>query len=338
MSVCQEFHLVSRKIWLLKLVLPIRYGRLLTGILLLSLLLPFFYLGAGEVSEGYTPALFFSLILAYIIPVFSFITAKSHEALVELRPILELDDQAFEQAQARLHSASPAYTVLCLVGGALAGAVHMSYIRGSVNGFIAEMVISVPGFMSTLGALMVWMVMTTVVAMLIRQTLLFARLGAHTVRVSLLNTRKLLPFARVSISATLAVIGALAFFPLIGLESGLDLAESLPGAIALLVPLLIMFITPVWPVQRRLAQLKERELAILNDKIEACSEATGVTDIETHRIDLLLPLLSYRREISQLSTWPFDVGNITRLTFYLIIPPLTWAGAALIEKVVDSLL
>lgn len=96
MLVHQEFNLVSRKIWLLKLVLPIRYGRLLTGILLLSLLLPFFHLGAEEVSEGYTLALFFSLILAYIIPVFSFITAKSQEALMELRPILDLDDQAFQ--------------------------------------------------------------------------------------------------------------------------------------------------------------------------------------------------------------------------------------------------
>jgi hypothetical protein len=49
---------------------------------------------------------------------------------------------------------------------------------------------------------------------------------------------------------------------------------------------------------------------------------------------------SYRhpQEISQVSTWPFDLGNIARLALYLIIPPLTWAGAALIENVVDSLL
>ena len=333
----QGFYLVSRKIWLLNLVLPFRYGRLLTGILLLSLLFPFFYLGQEEVAEDSTPALFFSLILAYIIPVFSFITARLQEALMELRPTLELDDQSIEQAQARLHSASPVYTALCLLAGALAGSAHMSFIRGSISGFV-ESLSSVTGLMSALGALLVWMVMTTVVAMLIQQTLLFARLGTHKVRVSLLNTHNLLPFARVSISASLALIGALAFFPLISLESGFNLAESLPGAIAILVPLLTLFFIPVWPVHRRLVRMKERELVALNDRIEACPNAAGEVDLETQRFDQLLPLLIYRREIVQVSTWPFDVGNMTRLALYLVIVPLTWAGAALIENLVDFLL
>ena len=39
-----------------------------------------------------------------------------------------------------------------------------------------------------------------------------------------------------------------------------------------------------------------------------------------------------------MSTWPFDTGALTRLSLYLIIPPLTWAGAALIERLVDSAL
>jgi len=330
--------LVSRKIWLLNLVLPFRFGRPLTGVLLIALLFPFFYLLPEGVNDDSTPALFFSLILAYIIPVFSFITAKLQEALIELRPILDLDDQSFEQAQARLHSVSPAYAALCLLVGALLGSAHMSFIRGSVNGFVVETLSSVTGFMSTLGALLVWIVMTTVVGMLIRQTLLFARLGAREVRVSLLNTHRLLPFGRVSISTSLVLIGALAFFPLISLDSGFNLAESLPGVIANLGPLLILFIIPVWPVHRRLAQVKERELAALNARIEACSDTAAEVDLETRRVDQILPLLNYRREIAQVSTWPFDMGNMTRLALYLIIPPLTWAGGALIENVVDALL
>ena len=39
-----------------------------------------------------------------------------------------------------------------------------------------------------------------------------------------------------------------------------------------------------------------------------------------------------------MSEWPFDVGVMTRLAFYLVIPPLTWVGAALIENAVDALL
>ncbi|MEH6519560.1 MAG: hypothetical protein V7742_23025, partial [Halioglobus sp.] len=139
------------------------YGRWLTGILLLSLLLPFFYLGALEEPEHSPPALFFSLIIAYIIPVFSYITARSQEALIELRPILDLDDQAFQKALVLLDSASARQTWLCLGAGALSGFVHMSFIRGSVGGVLNDLLTSLAEFISTLGALLVWVIMTTVI-------------------------------------------------------------------------------------------------------------------------------------------------------------------------------
>jgi hypothetical protein len=134
------------------------------------------------------------------------------------------------------------------------------------------------------------------------------------------------------------VIGALALFPLINLRGGLNLAESLPGVIAILGPLAIMFIIPVWPVHRRLVALKASELARLQARIALSQNTADELPGESADISALLPLLQYRREIAQLSTWPFDMGNITTFAFYLIIPPLTWVGAALIENVVDFLL
>ena len=109
------------KIWVLKLILPLRYGRTLTGLLLLAVLLPLFYAGAAEAGEHRPPALFFGLIIAYIIPVFSFITAKAQEALAALRPILGLGDVEYERFHARLDSASLRRTLGSLCGGALAG-------------------------------------------------------------------------------------------------------------------------------------------------------------------------------------------------------------------------
>jgi hypothetical protein len=324
--------------WLLKLILPCSYGRLLTGILLLCLLLPLFYLGVTATSEAGTPAFFYSLIIAYIIPIFSYITMKSQEALLALRPLLDLDDAAFEQSQASLDSISRRSMWLQLGAGALCGFIHMSFVRGSPLTMVTEMLVSYSEFMSTFGALLVWIIMTVVISMLVQQALVFARLGARHVRVTLLNNRKLLPFARVSISASLAIIGALALFPLIGIESGMNLMESLPGAIATLVPLMTIFIVPVWPIHRRLAAMKEAQMASVNERIENCLQAESATCPEPAILEELAPLLGYRREIAQASTWPFDSSNVTRLLFYLIIPPLTWAGAALIENLVDWLL
>jgi hypothetical protein len=330
--------LTAHKIWILKLILPWPYGNLLTGIFLLAVLLPFFYLGVIEDPEHSTPALFFSLIIAYIIPVFSYITAKSQEALLELRPYLGLDDDEFQHAQARLDSADRGRIALQLGAGALGGLVHMSFIRGSASAMFTATLASVEGFLSTLGALLVWMTMTTVIYMLIQQARLFARLGADQVSVSLLNTRKLIPFARVSISSSLAIIGALALFPLISTQSGLDLVESLPGAIATFVPLIAIFIIPVWPLHRRLAALKEQQLATLNEQIEACLDVTGDISQDTKALEQLAPLLTYRREIVDASTWPIDLGNATRFSLYLVIVPLTWVAAALMENLVDSVI
>jgi hypothetical protein len=330
--------LQRRKIWVLKLVLPLRYGRLLTGVLLLCLLLPLFYFGAGEDADHEMPALFFSLIIAYIVPVFSFIIAQSRQALRALKPVLRLDEAAFEQALSSLGTASVRTMLQCAAFGALMGCAHLALIRGSFAEALRHSVAGFSGALIFIGTLMVWTVMTTVIVVLIEQSIQFGRLGGSHTRVSLLDTRGLRPFARVSIITSLAVIGSLALFPLIGLEGGQRLTESLPGVVAILGPLVVMFIIPVWPVHRRLATLKAAHLADLNARIARHVDESGALDPETGNLNTVLPLLHYRREIAQASTWPFDLGNLTTFAFYLIIPPLTWVGAALIENLVNVLI
>lgn len=330
--------LATRKYWLLKLVPNIRYGRLLVGIAIAILLFVLFNLGGEENSSSTIPAIFFSLIIAYIVPMFSFITEKSQQALDDLHPILDLSTADYDTAQAKLSSASLRATTLQLLGGVSFALVHVSYIAGSVPAALTHSLRSVEGLATTLGAILVWLVMTSVVSMLIQQAALFARLGANNVRISLLNTRKLLPFARVSISNSLAVIGALALFPLMGIDSELNLAQSLPGAITTLIPLIVIFTIPVWPVHKRLASMKEQEMADLDKQIEECNGMEASVASNPQLLEKILPLINYRREISEVSTWPFDAGVVTRLSFYLIIPPITWAGAALIENLVDSVI
>jgi hypothetical protein len=330
--------LSRQKIWVLKLIPPVRYGRILTGVLLLSLLLPLFHFGAGEDADREMPALFFSLIIAYIVPVFSFITAQSQQALRDLKPVLELDETSFEEALARLDSSSVRRMLHCVAFGAVMACAHLSLIRGSAVEAFLSSVADISGALIFAGTMMVWIVMTTVIFMLIEQSIQFGRLGGRHTRLSLLDTRALRPFARVSIITSLAVIGSLALFPLIGLEGGQNLTESLPGAVAILGPLIVMFIIPVWPVHRRLVALKSQHLSDLNALIAKQVNASGALDPEVGNLNQVLPLLHYRREITQASTWPFDVGNLTIFAFYLVIPPLTWVGAALIENLVDALL
>ena len=49
-------------------------------------------------------------------------------------------------------------------------------------------------------------------------------------------------------------------------------------------------------------------------------------------------MLTYRHEVESTSEWPFDTSVMGRLGIYLVIPPLTWVGAALIEMLLDTVL
>ena len=124
-------------------------------------------------------------------------------------------------------------------------------------------------------------------------------------------------------------------FPLMNLDSQFDLAEALPGILATVGPLILIFFIPVWPLHRRLSALKKEALAALSIRLESCLGDDDDTQPPPEKMADLTALLAYRREISQISTWPFDLSSMTRLLLYLVIVPLTWAGAALIERLVN---
>ncbi len=323
------------KSWLLYLVLPLPWGRPLTALLLAALLLPVFYLGTTQDAQESTPALFFSLVIAYSIPMISYITHRARQAMAELQPLLDISEAERQEYRDRLERLSLFALLVQLVGGALAGLAHISVLSGSWQIALQDALQYRSAMISTAGTMLVWMVMTGMIWLLIQQAFVFARVGKQ-VRISLLNTRPLLPFARFAVTSSLAIIGALALYPLMGVDSQIDTGRVLPGAIATVGPLIIMFIIPVWPVHKRLLALKTAELDRLDDEIDKRGEhlpAPGSGELEP-----LLTLLAARREISHVGTWPFDGGAVTRLSLYLVIVPLTWAGAALIENLVDAVL
>ena len=127
-------------------------------------------------------------------------------------------------------------------------------------------------------------------------------------------------------------------FPLMYFDQSISWATALPGLIGMGIPLIGLFAIPVWPIHRRLSDAKLEQVTALNERITAHNH--GAPNITEHPEALaqLNQLLQYRREIMQAPVWPFDAGAITRLLLYIIIVPLTWAGAALIEMAMETFL
>ncbi len=185
---------------------------------------------------------------------------------------------------------------------------------------------------------MVWVVMTTVISTLMRNAAMFSRLGRENLRVALFRNDEMSPLADVAVISTLSMIGAQVVLAILLLDPVADWCTIAPGVVATAVNIVPLMVLPVWSVHLRSRRCKEQELARLRISLDALAVPAGDELSDATYMDDRNRLLLYRREVMQASEWPFDLGALTRFGLYLVIPPLTWVGAALIENLVDSVL
>lgn len=321
--------------WLLRLVIPGRWGGWITGVLLLAVLLTIFGM-AGNLSAdgldqvGLGVVLFFSLILAYILPIHHLIISRSLRALSVLGarfPGLGADVELY---RARLLHKSRAWVVRTLLIGLAAGVGHATLLLDGADPRLA--LAYPPTLLTTVFTVILWVVMTATISSLVENAVLFARLS-RSVPVPLLEVRALTPIGGVAVSSTLAMVGAQAAFPLMFFQADVSYLTYLPGLVATSLPMVYLFAAPVWPLHRRIVAAKLSEL----DRIGSLLRSIAGRDGQSVRAyGDLAPLLIYRREIAAAPEWPFDTSVLGRLALYLVIPPLTWVGAALIEMLIDN--
>lgn len=326
----------DHRLWLLQLVPERRFGRLLTGAVILVVLLGWFwqagvFLGLGRGASG--AAAFFAVILAYIVPVFHYITERTRHAFDELAPHLDADVGQIDAWRRGIDHKSPRWIVVNLAIGTMAWIAHTILLyRGpaAVSSLNGE-----AWFAILTGPALVWIVMTCTVHALIDNARLFKRLARH-VRIDLVNPTPLCAFARVAVISTLAIIGAQAAFPIMLIDPAGAAVAAVPGLIVTTAALAVLFILPIWPIHHEIIAVKQKELDRINALLcKAPANASANEHDEAQRIAYLNPYLVYRREIAAVHEWPFDAGIATRLAFYLIIPPATWLGAALIGVAVE---
>ncbi len=313
---------------------------LLGGVLLCSLLAFFWVCGVfarvpqNESEQGTVgAALFFSVILAYIIPIYGYISERTIAALDALHDVLDASAQRLDGWRSRVRHKPARWLNVVLAIGILSGVAH-NLVLSAGEGLGGLGPDPAPGLAIIVGTQLTWIVVTLAVAGLLDNAQLLYRMGTAC-RVPLFETGRLRPFATVAVISTLALIGAQAAFPILNIEGRSDPLAYIPGLLATGIPMILLAALPVWSVHRRIAAAKRDALAAVSLALAA---QPAPDPQQPQSVAAVAPLLAYRRELLQVSEWPFDVGVFTRLGLYLIIPPLTWVGAALIENLVDNLL
>ncbi len=326
----------TRRLWLLALVPAGPFVKPLVALTILTLLLGWFWM-AGILSDDQTvsatSAIFFAVILAYVVPVFAYITAKTQQAFADLAPHLQTDAAQMERWRQSIDRKSGRWIVANLSLGLSLWLLHTLLLyqepAQTVQPQSASALIA-----GVAGPLLVWLVMTCAIHALIDNALLFRRI-TQCVQIDLINPAPLTAFARVAVSSTLALIGAQAAFPIMLLDPDVPLAASVPGLVTTGAAMAALFILPIWPVHRALAAAKGAELQRVNALLHGMPAPLEQSSAQW---DQFGSILLYRREIATVHEWPFDTGAVTRLAFYLIIPPLSWVGAAIIDVAVERLM
>lgn len=211
-------------------------------------------------------------------------------------------------------------------------------------GFLFAIVFNVPGnglnFFSTtsaeqatiLGQILIWSLLCGFVAVRFRIAKGFHD-ASCSIPIDIFEPSNLRPFAQIGLIDVLTFTGGLVITTVQSLDFSFRL-DNYAKALAVVLPAMtFLAVYPMWTVHRRMAEQRDHDLIELDKLILAAPKSL---DIE--RVNQLEVLLQRRERVRQASTWPMDIGTLQRFLFYIIIPPLAWVGAALVESVIDGLI
>ena len=174
-----------------------------------------------------------------------------------------------------------------------------------------------------------WAIVLPALWRLIRLSVFVYRLGRDSVRIDLGDLRSLGAFADIGIRHLLIIVVGLSVIPMQAILTGsLELIDFVPPLIVTAPVALIVLILPMWGIHRAVAAAKARELDRLT---------TSLSQMERDGERFLL-LSMYRRQIADVPEWPVSAGSASRVLFYVVIPPLAWVAAALVQNLVSNVL
>ena len=217
----------------------------------------------------------------------------------------------------------PLWTPAVIVLGALLGAQQniylVRYIASTGERGMADVVF-------VIGNMLVWGVVGLLLTWRIRISLAPCRVG-DALEIDLLDLSNTVPIRKLATTDVLIVMGALSFMALQSLDAQFRLVNYLWGMLAGVPSALILFLTPLWGLRRNIARQKAARLDVLGNELR------GIPRDDTQHLELVSAHID---RVQQISSWPIDVRLVTRIVSYIIIPPLAWVGAALVEGYVQG--
>jgi hypothetical protein len=257
-------------------------------------------------------------VVVYLLFVVEVVRREAREALADLRPVVRIDDRRFEVYRAAMTGLHPRVEI-ALAAASLLLVIVLFPIAG-----VALPTADIPGTdtplhlpASPLPATVIVLAYAALgwaglrlVEMTIRVALTLGRLTRESVAVRVFDTADLLPFGHIALAAALAPAGLIAIFVL-----GLGAPRSALGWAVLLLATatsLLALVLPLRGIHGQMRRAKDEALAGLNGQLSdvhalvgSGPPADGATVPSGELNDRTSLLVSLRRVVSEMPTWPF---------------------------------
>lgn len=297
-------------------------GALTAGVVLLPIILGV----SADAEDVLLSAAFFGMSIAVLTGFTPHIFYGAARDLQELAPVIPLaDDEAKELGRALVRMPRRSMLLYTLLGVAM-GLLHCWLLGVFGLGGLSRLT---QGF----STLTLWIAMFWTIPPLLSNAEIFSWLGGRA-EVDLLRPHRLAPFGATAVRPTLFVIGMLCAYPILVLpaEHGLSLA-SLLGFAASIASMFGLFFLPLRGIRRSILSARGEALARLDERLEIDGEIAGQ---DADRLREIVSLLSLRDRVAHVSSWPLDLAGIRRILLYVVLPPVTWTAAAMIEMLVNQ--
>jgi hypothetical protein len=296
------FYWFTGALWPEELPAYARSGRQITGTALMLILLPAYLLSAAIVVQRH-----------------------SLHLVEELRPQLP-DFQAAEDTAVAIRGALRRSWLPATGVGLVAGLLNAPLLYAFTESTTPSIDISI-----SVGQVFIWLLIAQVFGMRIQAARAFRRLG-EVIDFDLFQLHRLKPLARSGLLDIMIITGALLISPLQSLDAEFRwynyqfaLMVAIPSSMTLLF-------WPLWSIHGRIRDEKEARLSRIDGWIGTADRATTPEDVLR-----LETLLAHRDRVQAQRTWLLSTDVVSRVFLYLIIPPLAWVGAAMVEQLVDQL-
>ncbi|MEZ5596840.1 MAG: hypothetical protein R3E84_10675 [Pseudomonadales bacterium] len=281
------------------------------------------------------PVLFFAFVNAVVLAGIPAILDRSRRALEQLAPCLDIDSATLTAMSASLITQSRFRAVTTTATALAVGCAHYLLI---IDPGLGEPDIGVTRAQSLgglLGTVITWFVILGTITALIYNARLYGAIGRKHLQADALQPHQLAPFATLALLPSLTLMGTQMAYPLLSLSGEFNANATMPGFLLTLGSAIYLLLRPTWPVHVHMREARDALLASTNARLAEWRRGQSPMNLPASNIAEVSALLTFRDHVRRATVWPFNIALIGRWLFYLIIPPLTWVLAALVEYGVD---